>query len=193
MSPVVERGHTTVSASWRYGGTSWRYGATFTASPTRCRWRRRSARACWLPSEASAQWRLPGRGLLSGKRSRSVNKSENRGVVGVPTLILARTDAEAADILTSHMDERDHAFLTGERTRRGSIGRGTGWTRRSTVPGLRAVRRSDLVRNEHVRPVLRADVRQSHPCEIPGQPAGLQLLTVVQLEHEPQRHDDRAI
>ena len=37
-------------------------------------------------------------------------------VMGVPTIILARTDAEAADLLTSDIDENDKPFLTGERT-----------------------------------------------------------------------------
>ena len=37
-------------------------------------------------------------------------------VCGVPTLIIARTDANAAGLLTSDDDERDHPFLTGERT-----------------------------------------------------------------------------
>jgi len=37
-------------------------------------------------------------------------------VLGVPTILLARTDAEAADLVTSDVDEKDHAFLTGERT-----------------------------------------------------------------------------
>jgi isocitrate lyase len=39
--------------------------------------------------------------------------------LGVPTLILARTDAEAADLLTSDCDENDKPFLTGERTSEG--------------------------------------------------------------------------
>ena len=37
-------------------------------------------------------------------------------VMGVPTLIVARTDAEAADLLTSDVDANDQPFLTGERT-----------------------------------------------------------------------------
>ncbi|MGY0557387.1 MULTISPECIES: isocitrate lyase [unclassified Lysobacter] len=37
-------------------------------------------------------------------------------VMGVPTLIIARTDAEAADLLTSDIDANDAAFVTGERT-----------------------------------------------------------------------------
>ncbi len=40
-------------------------------------------------------------------------------VLGVPTLILARTDAEAANLLTSDFDDRDQPFLTGERTSEG--------------------------------------------------------------------------
>jgi isocitrate lyase len=40
-------------------------------------------------------------------------------VMGVPTLIVARTDAESAMLLTSDIDERDRAFITGERTPEG--------------------------------------------------------------------------
>jgi isocitrate lyase len=37
-------------------------------------------------------------------------------VMGVPTVLLARTDAEAADLVTSDVDDNDQPFLTGERT-----------------------------------------------------------------------------
>ena len=37
-------------------------------------------------------------------------------VLGVPTLLVARTDAEAADLLTSDIDGNDKPFTTGERT-----------------------------------------------------------------------------
>jgi isocitrate lyase len=40
-------------------------------------------------------------------------------VMGVPTVLLARTDAEAADIVTSDVDENDKPFITGERTAEG--------------------------------------------------------------------------
>lgn len=40
-------------------------------------------------------------------------------VAGVPTVIIARTDALAADLLTSDVDPRDAEFLTGERTTEG--------------------------------------------------------------------------
>jgi isocitrate lyase len=40
-------------------------------------------------------------------------------VAGVPTVLIARTDALAATLLTSDVDERDRPFLTGERTAEG--------------------------------------------------------------------------
>ena len=40
-------------------------------------------------------------------------------VMGVPTIVLARTDANAAALLTTDIDERDHRFITGERTAEG--------------------------------------------------------------------------
>src|SRR5204862_2860954 len=36
--------------------------------------------------------------------------------LGVPTVLLARTDAEAAALVTSDVDENDVPFLTGQRT-----------------------------------------------------------------------------
>ncbi|MBI4692809.1 MAG: isocitrate lyase [Gammaproteobacteria bacterium] len=39
--------------------------------------------------------------------------------MGVPTIVLARTDANAANLLTSDVDERDKRFVTGERTSEG--------------------------------------------------------------------------
>ncbi|MEW9673184.1 isocitrate lyase [Ammoniphilus sp. 3BR4] len=40
-------------------------------------------------------------------------------VMGVPTVIIARTDANAANLITSDADAYDHPFLTGERTSEG--------------------------------------------------------------------------
>lgn len=40
-------------------------------------------------------------------------------VMGVPTILLARTDAEAANLLTADIDANDQPFLTGERTAEG--------------------------------------------------------------------------
>lgn len=40
-------------------------------------------------------------------------------VMGVPTLLIARTDAKMAQMITSDSDSRDHRFITGERTPEG--------------------------------------------------------------------------
>ncbi|WP_017622037.1 isocitrate lyase [Nocardiopsis chromatogenes] len=40
-------------------------------------------------------------------------------VAGVPSLVVARTDAQAATLITSDIDERDQRFVTGERTAEG--------------------------------------------------------------------------
>jgi isocitrate lyase len=48
-------------------------------------------------------------------------------VMGTTTVLLARTDAEAADLLTSDVDDNDKPFLTGERTVEGFY---------KTMPGL---------------------------------------------------------
>ncbi|MEU4538942.1 isocitrate lyase [Streptosporangium sp. NPDC023825] len=40
-------------------------------------------------------------------------------VLGVPTLVIARTDAQAATLLTTDVDPRDQAFTTGDRTAEG--------------------------------------------------------------------------
>src|SRR5438094_6258549 len=40
-------------------------------------------------------------------------------VCGVPTIIVARTDAESAKLITSDVDERDRPFIAGERTAEG--------------------------------------------------------------------------
>jgi isocitrate lyase len=40
-------------------------------------------------------------------------------IEGVPTVLLCRTDAHSAQLLTSDIDERDHPFISGERTAEG--------------------------------------------------------------------------
>ncbi|MEC3973847.1 isocitrate lyase [Amycolatopsis sp. H20-H5] len=40
-------------------------------------------------------------------------------VAGVPTVVIARTDAQAATLITSDVDDRDKQFVTGERTAEG--------------------------------------------------------------------------
>ena len=76
-------------------------------------------------------------------------------VMGVPTILLARTDAEAADLVTSDVDENDKPFSPAsgpsrassapQRPRPGDLAR----------PGLRALCRSDLVRDRQAGSRLR--------------------------------------
>ena len=66
-------------------------------------------------------------------------------VMGVPTVLLARTDAEAADLVTSDIDDNDKAFLTGERTVEGFYK-----TTLRTRPGGRARSRVCAVRGPAV-------------------------------------------
>ena len=61
-------------------------------------------------------------------------------VMGTPTLVIARTDAEAADLVTSDVDPNDKGFLTGERTVEGFY---------RTVPGLEQAVSRGLAYAEH--------------------------------------------
>jgi isocitrate lyase len=56
----------------------------------------------------------------AGQFLRTLNAARlGADVMGVPTLLVARTDANGAHLLTSDIDERDRPFLTGERTPEG--------------------------------------------------------------------------
>ncbi len=56
----------------------------------------------------------------TGQHIRTLNAARLAAdVCGVPTVIIARTDSLAADLLTSDTDERDRPFCTGERTAEG--------------------------------------------------------------------------
>ena len=75
-------------------------------------------------------------------------------VCGVPTLLVARTDAESAKLITSDVDERDREFLTGERTARGLLppqGRHRPRPLHQARPRLRAPCRSALVGDQPSR------------------------------------------
>jgi isocitrate lyase len=56
----------------------------------------------------------------TGQHIRTLNAARLAAdVAGVPTIIVARTDSLAADLITSDIDERDKRFLTGDRTSEG--------------------------------------------------------------------------
>ena len=114
-------------------------------------------------------------------------------VLGVPTLIMARTDADSAHLLTSDIDPRDHDFLTGERTAEGFF-RIRGGMDAAIARGLAYAPYADLIWCETSEPNLeeaRAFAEAIH-AQYPGQAAGVQLLAFVQLEEEAGRCDDRA-
>jgi len=95
-------------------------------------------------------------------------------VCGVDTILIARTDANSATLLTSDCDEYDQRFLTGERTAEGFF----------------------HVRDGVDAAIARArayEVRRSDPRQVPGQVARVQLLAVVQLAQAPERGADRRI
>ena len=78
-------------------------------------------------------------------------------IMGVSTIIMARTDADSAKLLTSDIDSRDHDFITGERTAEGFYrhkeDEGEGM-RRSIARGLAYAPYSDLLWMETSTPDL---------------------------------------
>jgi len=74
-------------------------------------------------------------------------------VCGVPTLIVARTDAEAADLLTSDVDDNDKPFCTGERTVEGFYKTRNG-LQQAISRGLAYAPHADLVWCETGKPDL---------------------------------------
>jgi isocitrate lyase len=64
---------------------------------------------------------LGGKVLIpTGQHIRTLNAARLAAdVCGVPTIVVARTDAQSATLITSDIDERDRSFVTGERTAEG--------------------------------------------------------------------------
>ncbi|MCL6730888.1 isocitrate lyase [Sphingomonas hankyongi] len=76
-------------------------------------------------------------------------------VCGVPTIVVARTDAESAKLITSDIDERDRRFITGERTPEGffRLADGTGLDH-CIARGLAFAEHADLIWFETSHPNL---------------------------------------
>jgi isocitrate lyase len=74
-------------------------------------------------------------------------------VCGVPTLLVARTDADSAKLLTADIDPRDRPFLTGERTSEGFYGIKSG-VETAIARGLAYAPYADLVWCETATPDL---------------------------------------
>lgn len=75
-------------------------------------------------------------------------------VMGVPTLIMARTDADSAHLVTSDIDPRDRQFLTGERTPEGFF-KIRGGLQSAIARGLAYAPYADLIWCETSKPDLR--------------------------------------
>ncbi|WP_100373377.1 isocitrate lyase [Bacillus sp. FJAT-45037] len=74
-------------------------------------------------------------------------------VSGVPTLLIARTDADAADLITSDIDPVDHPFITGERTPEGFYRTNPGLDQ-AIARGLAYAPYADLIWCETSKPSL---------------------------------------
>jgi len=90
-------------------------------------------------------------------------------VMGVPTLIIARTDAYSARFLENDSDPHDHEFLTGERRKDGFFGY-TGGMNAAISRGLAYAPYADLLLCETARPDLREARRFAEAIhgEFPG-------------------------
>src|SRR5690625_46522 len=79
-----------------------------------------AARVHWEDQLASEKkcGHMGGKALIpTGQHIRTLNAARLAAdIAGVPTIIIARTDSLAANLLTSDIDERDRPFVTGERT-----------------------------------------------------------------------------
>ena len=74
-------------------------------------------------------------------------------VMDVPTIIVARTDANSATLLTSDVDERDRRFIVGERTAEG-FHQVTGGLESAIARGLAYAEHCDLIWCETAKPDL---------------------------------------
>ncbi len=92
-------------------------------------------------------------------------------VAGVPTVIIARTDANSAALLTSDIDERDREFCTGERTPEGFFRTRAGLDQ-AIARGLAYAPYADLLWCETAHPDLDEARRfaEAIHAEFPGKP-----------------------
>jgi isocitrate lyase len=92
-------------------------------------------------------------------------------IMGVPTLIMARTDAEAARLITSDIDEEDAPFVTGDRTEEGFY-RLKGGFDAAIARGIAYAPYADLIWCETSTPSLEdakrfaEAVRKAHPNQM---------------------------
>ncbi len=114
-------------------------------------------------------------------------------VCGVPTVLIARTDALSAKLVTSDADPADEDFLTGERTAEGFF-RVRDGIEAAIARSLAYAPYADIVWFETSTPDLgeAREFAQAIHERVPRQAARVQLLALVQLAGAPRRRDDRA-
>ena len=112
-------------------------------------------------------------------------------VLGVPTVLIARTDANAAQLITSDCDPCDSKFLTGERTSEGFFGYAAAWMQPS--PGAWPMRHMPTCSGAKPLSQTSEEARRfatRNSRAIPGQTPGLQLLSFFPLESQTERVGD---
>jgi len=90
-------------------------------------------------------------------------------VMGVDTILIARTDADAADMVTSDIDPRDAEFITGERTPEGFFRTKAG-IKQAIARGLAYAPYADLIWCETSKPSLEEarEFAEAIHAEFPG-------------------------
>jgi len=90
-------------------------------------------------------------------------------VMGVPTILIARTDANGAGLITSDIDERDHLFLSGGRTAEGFFAVQAGLDQ-AIARGLAYAPYADMIWCETSEPNLEEAGRFAHAihAQYPG-------------------------
>jgi len=115
-------------------------------------------------------------------------------VLDVPTIVVARTDALSATLLTSDVDEVDREFLTGDRTPEGFF-RVRDGIAAAIARGLAYAPYADVLWFETSTPDM-GEAREFAAAiheRFPGKADGLQLLAVLQLEEVARRRTDRRL
>jgi isocitrate lyase len=108
--------------------------------------------------------------IPTGQHIRTLQSARLAGdVLGVPTIVIARTDSLGATLVTTDVDERDRPFLTGERTAEGFFGVANSLDA-SIARGLAYAPYSDLIWCETSTPDLDEAARfaEAIHAEYPG-------------------------
>ena len=115
-------------------------------------------------------------------------------VSGVPTIVIARTDAEAANLLTSDHDPRDQPFLTGKRSAEGFFHVKNG-IEQAIARGLAYAPYADLIWCETAKPDFeeaRRFARSIH-ARYPGKLLAYNCSPSFNWEVEAQRYRDEGL